>query len=108
MFSYSERPNTHAATIADTVNPAVRTRRSDALRALSMRKKQDFYRVYVGKCVDVLIEESIDDGMMEGFTGNYIRVKIPANPLYGNHILPVRLTSYDPESEVCHGEVAAV
>jgi len=105
VFSYSERPNTGAAALMGKVSPAVCTRRSNSLRTLSMKKKQEFYTARIGQCVRVLVEETAHDGVMEGFTDNYIKVRIPANPLYGNHILPVRLLSYDHTKGICLGEV---
>jgi threonylcarbamoyladenosine tRNA methylthiotransferase MtaB len=105
VFSYSARPNTPAARMSGAVDPAVRSRRSDALRALSIMKKRNFAGRFIGTTPGVLIESEIRDGMMEGFTENYLRVQVAADESAVNRILPVRLISYDHEKGVCRGEV---
>lgn len=108
VFTYSERPNTGAVSLKGKVSPATSTQRRNALRALSLKKKGDFYTAFTGQRVDVLVEETVHEGMMEGFTGNYIRVRLPAQSHFGNTIVPVRLASYDHDSERCSGEPAVL
>jgi threonylcarbamoyladenosine tRNA methylthiotransferase MtaB len=105
VFSFSERPRTHAVSLPGKVSPWVCTQRRNSLRTLAVKKKQNFYSAHIGQCVKVLVEETTRDGMMEGFTDNYIRVGVPANNLYGNQILPIRLMSYDETRGLCRGKV---
>ena len=75
VFTYSERPDTKALTISESVDPAERKRRSKMLRILSDKKKNYFYNQMIGKNVDALFESKDDDGTIKGFSSNYVRVQ---------------------------------
>lgn len=74
VFSYSERPGTKALAIPHVVTPEEKHRRSQRILALSERKMRDFYRRYETTTRPVLLEHSHRDGVIYGFTDNYIRV----------------------------------
>ena len=80
VFTYSERPNTDAIQLANPVPQAVRVKRSKILRALSAKKRQQFYRSQVGKKAVVLFEAENKKGYIHGFTRNYVKVRAPWNP----------------------------
>ena len=80
VFTYSERDNTHAISLPDSVDASVRTKRSKLLRLLSSRKKATFYERNVGSIQDVLFESEEKDGFIEGFSSNYIRFRRPWDP----------------------------
>ena len=75
VFTYSERPDTKAILLPDQVEPAERKRRSKMLRILSEKKRNYFYNQMIGNNIDVLFESKGEDGMMKGFSSNYIRVQ---------------------------------
>ena len=75
VFTYSERPDTKALTLSDSVDPAERKRRNKMLRILSDKKKNYFYNQMIGKNLDVLFESESEDGMIKGFSSNYMRVQ---------------------------------
>lgn len=77
VFSYSERTNTLAAEMAASVPVKVRNERSKMLRSLSEKKRRYFYEQNLGKSYEVLFEEDIENGLIHGFTPNYIRVAVP-------------------------------
>lgn len=56
--------------------------------------KRVFYTSYLNRDFEVLFEKS-EDGIIEGFTPNYIRVSIPGNRKYENQLLNVNLKSLD-------------
>jgi len=91
VFTYSERPNTPAATMKDPVPMNVRNMRSKMLRTLSEKKKRYFYEQNIGNNVNVLFENDIEDGVMHGFTENYVRVSAKYDPLRVNEIIPVSI-----------------
>ncbi|NGP76202.1 tRNA (N(6)-L-threonylcarbamoyladenosine(37)-C(2))-methylthiotransferase MtaB [Balneolaceae bacterium YR4-1] len=91
VFTYSERPNTHALTIEPSVQNSVRKERTHKLRKLSNKKRFEFDSGFRGTVRKVLFEEPQSNGIMYGWTDNYVRVGIPANPRYENKILPVNL-----------------
>ncbi len=74
VFTYSERPNTPAASMANVVPMDVRNQRSKQLRNLSEKKKRKFYAENIGREATVLFENDVENGLMQGFTENYIRI----------------------------------
>jgi len=93
VFTYSERPNTPAATMADVVPISIRHKRSKMLRSLSEKKKRMFYDQNVGLKTMVLFENDIEDGRMHGFTENYVRVSAKYDPMKINEIIPVSIST---------------
>ncbi|SHK38864.1 tRNA (N(6)-L-threonylcarbamoyladenosine(37)-C(2))-methylthiotransferase MtaB [Epilithonimonas mollis] len=86
VFTYSERENTEAAEMHDAVPIPERKRRNKMLRILSEKKKMEFYRTQLGKKLPVLWEHENKNGMMYGFTENYVRVSKPFDEKSINHI----------------------
>ncbi|WP_312765199.1 tRNA (N(6)-L-threonylcarbamoyladenosine(37)-C(2))-methylthiotransferase MtaB [Epilithonimonas sp.] len=74
VFTYSERENTEAAEMQGAVPIPERKRRNKMLRILSEKKKMEFYRSQLGKTLPVLWEHENKNGVMYGFTENYVRV----------------------------------
>ena len=77
VFTYSERDNTHALTLGPVVPVNIRHDRNKALRNLSYMKLQYFTNQFSGQSRKVLFEHQDKDGMMEGYTDNYLRVVVP-------------------------------
>ncbi len=105
VFTYSERENTLAASMPDVVPGSTRADRSKMLHILSDKKRRKFYEQNLGLETNVLFENDIEDGMMHGFTDNYIRVSAKYDPVLINEVIPVKLTSIDDKGLV---EVASV
>ena len=61
------------------------------LRILSEKKRRKFYEDNVGQEGHVLFEKDIQDGMMHGFTENYIRISTAYDLLMINEIRPVKM-----------------
>lgn len=97
VFTYSERPNTHALTIRPVVSGPARAERSKMLHILSDKKRRAFYESQVGREATVLFEEDIAAGMMQGFTENYVRVIAKYDPLLINETMLVLLTGITAE-----------
>jgi threonylcarbamoyladenosine tRNA methylthiotransferase MtaB len=93
VFTYSERDNTHALTIQPIVPLHIRHERTKILRSLSYRKMQQFSRGHSGEIRKVLFEGKNKNGMMEGYTDNYIKVAIPykLNEEWANEIIDWKL-----------------
>lgn len=77
VFSYSERPGTKALEIPYAVGSQDKHKRSQALLKLSDKKLRAFYREHIGQPLRVLWEQAEHDGMMLGFSDQYIRVVKP-------------------------------
>lgn len=93
VFTYSERPNTDADDMDEVVPMKVRNERSKMLRSLSEKKKRAFYEENLGREEVVLFEKDIHDGLMEGFTDNYVRVIAKYDPILINELKKVKLTN---------------
>jgi threonylcarbamoyladenosine tRNA methylthiotransferase MtaB len=106
VFTYSERDNTLAATLENPVNPKERAERSKMLHILSEKKRRRFYEEHLGKEYSVLFENDVENGMMHGFTENYIRVTARYDPILINEIKKVRLTAINEKGLVEIEEVS--
>jgi len=105
VFTYSERENTLAATMPDAVPMKERNERSKMLHILSDKKRRAFYESNLGKELTVLFENDIEDGMMHGFTENYVRVTAKYDPILINELKKVQLTSISEKGTVNVEEV---
>ena len=95
VFTYSERVNTTAAKLGESVPMEVRRERSRMLHILSDKKKRAFYEQNTNTTRTVLFENEEDNGMMTGFTENYVKVKTPYNESLANTFQKVQLTEID-------------
>jgi threonylcarbamoyladenosine tRNA methylthiotransferase MtaB len=105
VFTYSERENTLAATMPNSVPMKERNERSKMLHILSDKKRRAFYESNLGKELTVLFENDIEDGMMHGFTENYVRVTAKYDPILINELKKVQLTSISEKGTVNVEEV---
>ena len=95
VFTYSERANTTAIKIGESVPMEVRRKRSKALHLLSEQKKRNFYLSNIDTTRQVLFEQEEDEGFMYGFTENYIKVKFPYNKALTNTFQTLNLVEID-------------
>lgn len=77
VFTYSERDHTKALEIKPVVPVHIRNERNKILRNLSYQKAQYFRASQVGQTRKVLFEQENRNGMIEGYTDNYIRISTP-------------------------------
>jgi len=97
VFSFSTRKNTRAAAFEGMLDPAVIEQRSNRLHLLSERKRIAFVNRNTGRRADVLFESSEADGMMSGWTENYLKVVIPYNEQLIGEVREVKLSGADTE-----------
>jgi threonylcarbamoyladenosine tRNA methylthiotransferase MtaB len=111
VFTYSERENTLAASLKGSVSSKERAERSKMLHILSDKKRRKFYEDNLNTEASVLFENDIENGMMHGFTENYIRVTAKYDPILINEIKKVKLNSINSaglvEVEEINSEVLA-
>src|SRR5690554_1830085 len=81
--------------MGDVVPMHVRKERSKMLRILSEKKKRAFYESQVGKTGTVLWESQNDDGYINGFTENYVKVKHPYDRSLENKMQEIKYLSID-------------
>lgn len=87
VFTYSERDNTHALSLGPVVPVHIRNERNKILRNLSYTKMQTFTSRHIGETRKVLFESVNKNGMMEGFSDNYIKVTAVYKPEWENEIV---------------------
>lgn len=91
VFPYSERSGTKALEIPLIVSPQEKHRRVNILLGISEQKRDAFYRRFENQIRPVLFEDNNSNGMICGFTDNYIRVALPYDPQLANQIISVPL-----------------
>ncbi len=87
VFTYSERDHTQALEIKTIVPLSVRHERNKILRNLSYTKMQAFTEQHIGQTRKVLFESVNKNGMMEGYTDNYIKISTPYHAAWENEIV---------------------
>ena len=80
IFPYSRRAGTPAAERKDQVQDSIKTHRVQMLEELSAQLHAEFLEANKGVAEKVLFESTDRKGMMEGYTGNYIRISRPFDP----------------------------
>ena len=86
VFPYSRRPGTLAASWKDQVRDSVKTQRVAMLEDLCRQLHEEFVEANRGLKAQVLWESSEKNGLMGGYTGNYIRVERPFDKLKINTV----------------------
>lgn len=86
VFPYSRRPGTVAAGWKDQVRDSLKTERVTRLETLCGELHSEFVAKNRGRHSQVLWESDVKDGMMGGYTGNYIRVERPYDPALVNMV----------------------
>lgn len=104
VFTYSERENTKAINLKPAVPFKERSNRSKLLRELSDQKKAQFYKKSIGASRPLLVENN-KNGILFGFTDNYIKVKINAESSIENTIQMVNILDF--KGEYVLGEIIA-
>src|SRR3989339_1156296 len=103
VFTYSERPNTKAIELDSKVDVHERRKRNNILRILSDKKRNEFYNQMLGKEHDVVFEHENHNGLMKGFSSNYIRVSHSFNPDLVNNISQIKITGI--KNGICTGKI---
>ena len=100
VFPFSERPGTVAVALPDKVNHQEKEIRSKRLLSLSEDKANEFRGLNSGQITKVLFENVRNNGMISGFTENYIRVEYPWSAKLAGQIRRVRLTTISPTGKM--------
>jgi threonylcarbamoyladenosine tRNA methylthiotransferase MtaB len=108
VFTYSERPDTKAIVMKDVVPLPKRKERNAMLRILSEKKRNHFYQKQIGTIVDVLLESKSNHlDLLEGYSGNYVRVRVENKNIPENAEL-IRVQLDEQLDEMVHGRLLEV
>ena len=100
IFPFSERPGTPAVTMPGKVQSRISTERVSRLEELSTRLHHSFAERFIGSEREVLFESTNHDGLMYGYTDNYLRVAVPYDERVINTICKVHLDSVDENGDI--------
>ena len=100
VFTYSERPRTTALRIDEVIPVSKRSERNKQLRILSLKKQRAHYDKFLGTSRPVLFEQAENEGLLFGYTPEYVRVAIPSDQVTANNQTIVSLDSINPDGYV--------
>jgi threonylcarbamoyladenosine tRNA methylthiotransferase MtaB len=96
VFRYSQRPGTPAAEMAGQLPDAVKKQRARELIALGAELRRQFHEQHLGRPLSVLVEAA-SEGLAEGTSDNYIKVRFPGGPGLVDQVVTVRGVRADNE-----------
>lgn len=103
IFKYSKRAGTKAAVMENQVPEQVKTVRSNVLLKLDKMKREAYEENWLGKTVEVLMEESIQiDGKVYqvGHTKEYVKVAVATDVNLQNKLVSVLLPNKNEDVKV--------
>ena len=101
VFKYSKRQGTNAAKMKDQVKDEIKTQRSNILLSLEREQSHRFREHFIGRTVEVLMEEpAVIDGRkyMTGHTKEYVKVALETTEDLSNRIITGRAEGFVGES----------
>lgn len=100
MFPYSPRDRTRAALYPNRVSPEILQRRKQELLRLAEKTAFSLRQRFVGRRMEVLLENETKPGFIAGHTPNFLRVWVPDVGHGPNALLEVELVSNEPDGLV--------
>jgi len=100
-FKYSVRKGTRAERLENHLPEKIKNQRSLQVRDLSVENKMSYYKSFIGRTQDVLIEK-IAQGIANGYGQHYLPVHFKASGAQKNTVHKVRLTELHGEDENCY------
>ncbi|MGL5918829.1 MAG: tRNA (N(6)-L-threonylcarbamoyladenosine(37)-C(2))-methylthiotransferase MtaB [Cetobacterium sp.] len=97
VFQYSDREKTLANTFTDKIDVNVKKKRAEALEALRKEMAKERRERYIGKELQVLVEEIKEDGCSYGYSQNYLRVKTLVATSGVNELVKVDISNLEKE-----------
>ena len=94
IFKYSKREGTKAARMEDQIDEQVKAQRSAAMIELGLKKKEAYERSFIGKTVEVLVEEDeVYEGktVQAGHTKEYKKIALESEKNLKNTIVKVQI-----------------
>jgi len=94
VFTYSSRPGTPAAAMANQVPLPVSRERNRILRELASEKKRGFMQSFVGQTIDAITLDHFDGTHTEALTDNYLKLRLEARH-EPNRWLPAAIEGFE-------------
>lgn len=100
VFTYSERENTLAVKMQNQVPVEIRKERSKIMHTIANEKQKAFHLSHLNTKREVLFEAQNYNGVMYGFTDNYIKIAVPFRDDLINRTVEVKLDKLGVEGTV--------
>lgn len=97
VFQYSDREKTLANTFTDKIDGNVKKKRAEVLETLRKEMGKERREKYIGKELEVLVEEIKEDGCSYGYSQNYLRVKTSEATAGVNELVKVEISNLEKE-----------
>lgn len=97
VFQYSDREKTLANTFTDKIDGNVKKKRAEVLETLRKEMGKERREKYIGKELEVLVEEIKEDGCSYGYSQNYLRVKTLEATDGVNELVKVEISNLEKE-----------
>ncbi len=93
VFPFSVRPGTAAEKFANKIEPGVVKKRCERMRQLGNEKRNHFYRQFIGRTFQILVESRRDtaSGLLKGMASNYLPVLMDAGDELKNSIVDAKI-----------------
>jgi threonylcarbamoyladenosine tRNA methylthiotransferase MtaB len=97
VFPFSPRPGTKAAGLAGMVDQQIVKNRCEQMRALGQKKREEFYRKFIGQELAFLIESKKDPStnLLKGISSNYLPVLIEGGDEFINKFIGVKIQNLE-------------
>lgn len=102
-FPYSERVGTAASKKGDNVPKQVKEERAARVIKLANAMRNEYMKNQINKTYSVLFENEVSDNVYQGYTKNYIPVRIKSDRDIIGEEIDVKLLSYNENEDYCEG-----
>ena len=100
IFTYSPRAGTPAAALPGRIPPDVAKERHKRLEVIAAESKRRFIAGLYGQKLPVIFERIDSDGMARGWSDNYVELRVPADEVPLDRIVPVEATAENTASNL--------
>jgi threonylcarbamoyladenosine tRNA methylthiotransferase MtaB len=94
VFPYSDRPGTPASLFSGKISPQEKSERSKRLKSIGDEKKLAHMKSFVGKKLDVIVENRKKSGMFNGLSGNYLVVEFDGSDTLRKKYIEIEVTTF--------------
>lgn len=94
VFPYSDRPGTPASLFSGKVSPQEKSNRCKRLKSIGDKKKQAHLKSFIGKKLDVIVEDRQSSGRLNGISGNYLKVEFSGDDSLRKKYIEIKATAF--------------
>ena len=96
VFRYSDRENTPSSKMPNKIGYRKKLKRAKLLNELNNKMKDNYYNNALGKKLDVIVEEVLENNYYIGTSGEYLKVKFKSDKLLNKkELITVKSLKYE-------------